>query len=136
MLLVQMARTALIDPVSGQSIDGSEMLADPDRANIPYVFATDGSWDARSPANRIILDRKYGSPVRPRVLGHLDATKAWETHCIIGEAISAIDSNDLASFVRAREQAIVRQERMFLGEFDLKVGDAERSDEEIDVDDD
>ena len=57
MLLVQIAREQLRDPISDKDIDGSALFADRDRSDIPYVFPTDGTRAARSPANRILLDR-------------------------------------------------------------------------------
>ena len=67
MLLVQMVRGNLLDPVTNEAIDGSALMADPDRRDLPYVFQPDGTQEARRPANRILLDRKYGSSARTMI---------------------------------------------------------------------
>jgi hypothetical protein len=137
MLLVQMAREQLLDPLSGNAIDGSEIFADRDRADIPYVFLPDGSQAARSPANRIMLDRKYGSNARTALEEHLDNIAALQTHGITGAARTAIQERNLYHFVQAREKEIKRQEKVFLKQFDLNIIDSvERSDEEVDIDED
>lgn len=137
LLLVQIARGRLLDPMTGELIDGSDLMADPDRRDLPYVFHPSGTPDARSPANRILLPRKYGGAVRTVLAGHLKATEALETHGINQSARSAIASRNLASFVQSREDELRRQEEEFLQNFGLVVGHAvNRSNEEIDVGDD
>ena len=145
LLLVEIARGQLLDPVTGDAIDGSALLADEDLRDLPYVFPSNGTKAARSPANRILLERKYGYSVRKKLTSLLeqellgnDATKtALETHGINEDACEAIKANDLANFVRAREAELQRQENAFLNQFDLQIGEAvERSEEEVDVDED
>jgi hypothetical protein len=143
MLLMEIARGQLLDPVSGQPIDGSALLADADLRDLPYVFPSDGTMTARSPANRILLERKYGysvwrvlaSLLEQSLLGNVDAIAAFETHGIDGPAREAIKVRNLADFVLAREAELQRQENVFLRRFDLHIGDSlQRSDEENDVD--
>ena len=133
MLLVQMASQQLVDPITSQPIDGSAMFADVDRADIPYVFSPDGSQAARSPANRIVLDRKYGSNARSVLEAHLDNTSALDTHGIDAEARTALRNKNLTNFISAREKEIKRQENAFLKTFSLTISDSiEQSKEEID----
>jgi hypothetical protein len=152
MLLVQMVRGKLLDPVSGEEIDGSKLMADPDRRDLPYILPTGGTMAGRSPANRILLDRKYGSSARGlikellaaasapllAVEGDRDRTiAALATHGINDSALQAIEEDDLQAFVAAREEQLRRQEDAFLKQFDLHiVGEVERSDEDIDIDED
>ena len=137
MLLVQMARAQMIDPVSGEYIDGSAIFADRDRADIPYVFPPDGTQSARSPANRILLDRKYGSSARSALSDHLENISALETHGIGEAARAAILVRNLADFVQAREKDIKLQENLFLKQFDLSIADSvEQSEEEVDIEED
>lgn len=152
MLLVQMVRGKLLDPVSGEAIDGSRLMSDPDRRDLPYVLPIGGTKAGRSPANRILLDRKYGSSARGWIKELLSAVsapllaaederdrtiEALATHGICGSALQAIEDNDLPAFVLAREEQLRRQEDAFLKQFDLHiVGGVERSDEEIDIDED
>jgi hypothetical protein len=145
MLLVEIAQGKLLDPMDGKAIDGSALLADPDLSDLPYVFPPDGTPAARSPANRILLNRKYGSAVRNTLasalnmdlLGNSECVAALETHGIMESAREAIITRNLAEFVEAREAELQQQENIFLGRFDLKIGDSiERSDEEVDVDED
>jgi len=134
MLLVQIARGQLADPITGDPIDGSALMADPDRRDLPYVFLPDGSLEARSPANRILLPRSHGSAVRNALASHLDAVAALESHGIDERARTSIFERNLKEFVQARETQLQRQEREFLKPFGLDVGTSERSDDEIDVD--
>jgi hypothetical protein len=145
MLLVEMARGQLLDPVNGHPIDGSTLLADADLRDLPYVFPSDGTMAARSPANRILLERSYGYSVRKvlasildqELFGSVTAAAAMETHGINEAARAAITARNLPAFVRAREVELQNQENAFLKQFDLKIGDSmERSDEEVDVDED
>ena len=143
MLLVQMTRGNLLDPSDGGPIDGSQLLADPDRNDLPYVFPPDGSRSARSPANRILLDRKYGGSVRSALAALLDKPllvnpallSAFDSHGMNEAARDAIVRRNLSDFVHARELELQRQERIFLEPFGLKIGETiERSEEEADVD--
>jgi hypothetical protein len=145
LLLVEIARGPLLDPVTGNAIDGSALLADEDLRDLPYVFPSNGTKTARSPANRILLERKYGYSVRKtlasllnyELLSNDSAIAALETHGINEDARNAIRANNLNDFVRARESQLQRQENAFLKQFDLQIGDSvERSDEEVDVDED
>ena len=150
MLLVEMVQGRLLDPVNGEAIDGSKLMADPDRRDLPYVFPPDGTKAARSPANRILLDRRYGSSARTILKAALEGlgpmfsdperemrvAVALDTHGINRGARDAILSGNLADFVQAREDELQRQENAFLKKFDLVIGESvERSDEEVDVDD-
>jgi hypothetical protein len=145
MLLVEIARGQLLDPIDDKPIDGSALLADPDRNDLPYVFPPDGTRAARSPANRILLERRYGSSVRNLLASRLDqpllgnalAVTALDTHGINESAREAIKTRSLTDFVQAREAELQHQENAFLEQFDLHIGDAvERSDDEVDVDED
>jgi hypothetical protein len=132
-----MAREQLLDPLSGTAIDGSQIFADRDLADIPYVFPPDGTQAARSPANRIMLDRKYGGNARTALEEHLYNVAALETHGITAAARTAIQDRNLNQFVQARETEIKRQESVFLEQFDLTIAESiERSEEEVDIDED
>jgi hypothetical protein len=134
LLLVQIARGQLSDPVSGGRIDGSALMADPDRRDLPYVFSPNGTKPARSPANRILLPKDYGGVVRRTLASKLNAVEALESHGIDAKARVAIDANDLPGFVRAREAEMQRQEEEFLRRFGLNLGETlPRSEEEVDV---
>jgi Protein of unknown function DUF262 len=148
MLLVEMVHGQLLDPMSTQSIDGSKLMADPDRRDLPYVFPPDGTKAARSPANRMLLDREYGSSARGALKSRLDKVQtmfgdpqekasfftALESHGINQAAREAIQSGNLAEFVEARETQLQCQEDAFLKKFDLSIGDSvERSEDEVDV---
>ncbi|MCX4164560.1 MULTISPECIES: DUF262 domain-containing protein [Paraburkholderia] len=137
MLLIQIAKGPLLDPISGAEINGSSLLADEDRRDLPYVFAPDGTRAARSPANRMLLDRKHGGAVRSALVTSIDSAVALESHAINQEARSALQQRDLETFVKAREKALRVQEEEFLQRFDLVIGEfVEQSDEEADVDED
>lgn len=106
----------------------------------------------RSPANRILLDRKYGSSARGLIKDLLGqdssplftsedersrVVHALATHGINSEALKAIEEDDLPTFIAAREEQLRKQEDGFLGAFGLSIeGKVERSDEEVDVDED
>jgi uncharacterized protein DUF262 len=143
LLLVEIVRGPLLDPTDCSPIDGSDLLADPNRNDLPYVFPPDGTKAARSPANRILLDRKYGSSVRTTIESLLNrpllvsetTIRAMETHAINEDARAAIRSHSLPDFVAAREAELQRQESEFLKAFDMEIGGAvARSDDEVDVD--
>ena len=149
LLLVEMVGGQLLDPETGHHIDGSALMADPDSRDLPYVFPPDGTRDARSPANRILLDRRYGSSARSMLKSLLDDAQAiytdpaektkrlgaLESHGIDATACEAIQNGNLVAFVQARENELRRQESAFLKQFGLSIGDSvERSDEEVDVD--
>jgi hypothetical protein len=149
MLLVEMVHGQLLDPINAEPIDGSKLMADPDRRDLPYVFPPDGTKAARSPANRMLLDREYGSSARGVLKSRLEKVEtlfggpqeklrffaALESHGIDEAACEAIQLGNLAEFVQAREAQLQRQEGAFLKKFDLSIGDAvERSEDEVDVD--
>jgi len=135
MLLVQIVRTQLVDPISGEPVDGSDLMADPDRRDLPYVFRPAGSMYGRSPANRILLPRSHGSAVRDLLVDSLTAEDALASFSINADARDALVRRNLEDFVRAREVELGRQEEEFLSQFGLHIGeDVERSDEEIDID--
>jgi hypothetical protein len=143
LLLVEIARGTLLDPVNGNAINGSELLADGDLRDLPYVFPSDGTMAARSPANRVMLPRSYGYSVRKMLADLLDqpllgdngAVAALETHGINEAAREAIRARSLQGFVRAREAELQSQENAFLGQFGLHIAESvERSEEEVDND--
>jgi hypothetical protein len=146
MLLVEIVRGQLLDPVDGKPVNGSALLADADLRDLPYVFPSDGTMPARSPANRIMLQRSYGYSVRKLLadllgqplLDNGTAVAALETHGInhaACEAIRARSPHSLQDFVRAREAELQCQENAFLRQFDLHIGESvERSDDEVDDD--
>jgi hypothetical protein len=145
MLLVEIARGQLLDPMSGEAVDGSALLADADQRDLPYVFPSDGTMNARSPANRILLAGDYGYSVRNMLASLLDqplldgsaAVAAMETHGINQAAREAISARSLVDFVRAREAELRCQENSFLDQLNLHIGDSVgRSDEEVDNDED
>jgi hypothetical protein len=134
MLLVQTAN-GLRDPITGEDIDGSALMADPDRRDLPYVFATDKSREARSPANRILLPRTYGGSVQKILTKHLDVVEALDRFGIDSKARKALAAGSLSQFVAAREAALRNQESAFLRRYGLSINaDGPRSDEEIDID--
>jgi hypothetical protein len=62
---------------------------------------------------------------------------ALESHGINAEARQAIFVSDLGDFVREREAELRRQENTFLGQFNLVIeSSTERSEDEVDIDDD
>lgn len=135
MLLVQIARTQLVDPIAGTPVDGSELMADPNRRDLPYVFRPAGNMESRSPANRILLPRSHGSAVRDLLVDSLAAEDALASFSINAEARAALRDRNLEDFVRARETELGRQEQEFLARFNLHIGeDIERSDDEVDID--
>jgi hypothetical protein len=135
LLLMQIAGRQLIDPISGENIDGSELIADPGTRDLPYVFQPDGTKAARSPANRILLPRTHGSNVRAALEQAISHIEALESQGIDANAREAILARDLSAFVLAREASLQAQERAFLAHFALSVdAEADRSDVEIDVD--
>lgn len=151
MLLVEMIRGQLLDPMNTQPIDGSRLMADADRRDLPYVFPPDGTKTARSPANRMLLDREYGSSARSALKFRLEKVEgifgdpqekrelfdALETHGINEAARDAIQAGNLPEFVQAREKQLQRQENAFLKIFDLSIGPSvARSEDEVDVDED
>lgn len=136
MLLVQMVSQAIIDPADGAIINGSAIFADPDRADVPYVFLPDGTAAARSPANRILLDRKRGGYVRGFIEQWAAETAAWDTHAIGRDAIIAAVQKDLVRFVQIRENEIKERESKFLKQFDLHIPEnLPASIEEVDTED-
>ena len=149
MLLVEITRGKLLDPADGTGIDGSALLADSDSRDLPYVFSPDGTMTTRSPANRILLDRKYGYTVRKLLTSLLagqhtlplegrsvdETLTALETHGINKSAGEAILGGNAQAFMEARESKLQRQEEAFLRQFSLHIGaSVERSVEETDID--
>ena len=136
MLLVQMMAKQPIDPIDNSLIDGSLIFADPNRADIPYVFPPDGSAQARSPANRILLDRVHGAYARSLIENHSDNIQAWDSHCITPDAISAALAKNIQAFVSLRETEIKAQESIFLKRFSLEISEAlTASMQEVDAED-
>jgi Protein of unknown function DUF262 len=136
MFLVQMVSQVIIDPADGSEINGSAIFADPNRADLPYVFPPDGTAPARSPANRILLDRKRGAYARTFIEQWASNVPAWNTHAIGQEAIAAAVHKDLAKFVHQRETEIQDRESTFLKSFDLHIDERiSASVEEVDTDD-
>ncbi|RKQ64145.1 GmrSD restriction endonuclease domain-containing protein [Oceanibaculum indicum] len=137
MLLVQIVRTQLVDPITGDDVDGSDLMADPNRRDLPYVFRPAGNMHSRSPANRILLPRSHGSAVRDHLVNSLAAEDALSSFSINEQARDALKRKNLDDFVRAREAELGRHEEEFLAQFSLHIGeDIERSDDEIDIDED
>lgn len=137
MLLIQIAKGPLLDPIFGTEINGSMLLADENLRDLPYVFAPDGTRAARSPANRVLLDRRHGGAVRSALVTNITNVAALETHAIDDDARTALQQRDLENFVKARENALRKQEEEFLKNFGLAIGELmEQSDEEVDIDDD
>lgn len=135
MLLVQIVRAQLIDPITGEEIDGSKLMADPDRRDLPYIFRPAGNKESRSPANRILLPRSHGAAVRDQLASHTDNAAALETHAINTQAIIALTSKNVADFVNARESELARQESVFLASLNLAIGEGmERAEDEVDID--
>ena len=149
MLLVEMVGGQLLDPETGGPVDGSALMADPDSRDLPYIFPPDGTREARSPANRILLDRRYGSSARSMLKALLDDSEAicttpeertkrvaaFESHAINAPARNAIQNGNLIAFVSARENELRHQENAFLSHYELFIGDSVgRSEEEVDVD--
>ena len=137
--------------MDGNPIDGSKLMADPDSRDLPYIFSPDGTKAARSPANRMLLDRRYGSSARSMLKAALENINsmfanpanptmllvALESHGMNEAAREAIRTNNLTAFVAARENELQRQENEFLARYGLEIGDSvQRSEEEVDVDED
>jgi hypothetical protein len=136
MLLVQMMAKQPIDPIDDSLIDGSLIFADPNRADIPYVFPPDGSAQARNPANRILLDRVHGAYARTLIENHADNLHVWDSHCITPDAISAVLARDIQAFVSLRETEIKAQESIFLKQFSLEISESlTASVQEVDAED-
>lgn len=136
MLLVQMNEQQLLDPVNSKPIDGSAIFANPDLADIPYVFPPDRSLQARSPANRILLARTHGAYARTLIEEHSSNLAVWRSHCITAEAIQAVLDRDLQGFIQLREAEIKRQEAAFLSKFNLAIENSlAASVEEVDTED-
>jgi len=136
MLLVQIVRGQVIDPITSLEIDGSELMADPDRRDLPYVFRPEGNAESRSPANRILLPRSHGASVRDQLANYADNTLALASHAIETNGIQALKDRNVIGFIGARETELARQEAEFLKLFDLKIGEqTERSEDEIDIED-
>lgn len=136
LLLVQIVNGPLYDPVTKAEQDGSKLLADPERRDLPYIFPLRSGVEARSPANRILLDRRYGSSVRQFLLEHLDDARLMEQHSINNTAKQALNNNDLRGFIAAREAELERREDLLLKSVGLSVSDqTDRADEDVDVDD-
>ncbi|MDW5315080.1 DUF262 domain-containing protein [Rhizobium sp. PL01] len=134
MLLVQIVRGQVIDPITGQEIDGSELMADPDRRDLPYVFRPEGVAESRSPANRILLPRSHGASVRDQLANVTGNNLALESHAIDVVGAQALRDRNVVAFVSAREAELARQEAEFLQEFDLHIGEqTERSEDEVDI---
>ena len=136
MLLVQMMAKQPIDPIDDSLIDGSLIFADPNRADIPYVFPPDGSAQARNPANRILLDRAHGAYARTLIENHADNLRVWDSHCITPDAISAVLARDIQAFISLREAEIKAQESIFLKQFSLEISESlTASVQEVDAED-
>ncbi|MFK4520269.1 hypothetical protein ABIF20_007634 [Bradyrhizobium japonicum] len=136
LLLVQIVDGPLYDPVTKAEHDGSKLLADPERRDLPYIFPLRSGLEARSPANRILLDRKYGSSVRQFLLDHLDDERLLKQHSINQAGKQALNSNDLRGFIAAREAELERKEGLLLASLGLSVSDqTDRAEEDVDVDD-
>lgn len=136
LLLVQIVDGSLHDPISKEPLDGSKLLADPERRDLPYVFPIRSGVEAKSPANRILLDRRFGSSVRQFLLDHLDDEKLLEQHSINKAGKQALLSNDLRGFILAREAELSRKEARLLAGLDLSMSNQiSRADEDVDIDD-
>lgn len=142
MLLVQMNRKPLRDPSTLLPINGSQLMAEAETRELPYIFRPiNDVKESRSPANRILLDGAHGRSTRSFLKeaidkssdGHTDAIEALEAYGIDQQARLSLQSGDLRAFVQAREDKLMIFEQEFLQHFGLKLSsDIQRSDEEVD----
>jgi hypothetical protein len=137
LLLVQIVDRKLKDPITLESLDGSKLLADPDRRDLPYVFSAGKSAAGKSPANRILVDRKYGSAVRQFLISNFDDASLLEDYDIDSEGRRALEAKDLDLFVAARERTLAARENSLLAGFGLAVTNKiDRAEDDVDIDDD
>ncbi|KVR93747.1 hypothetical protein WK28_14715 [Burkholderia vietnamiensis] len=85
----------------------------------------------------MLLDRRHGGAVRSALVTNITNVAALETHAISDDARIALQQRDLENFVKARENALRKQEEEFLKNFGLAIGELmEQSEEEVDIEDD
>lgn len=135
-LLVQIVDNKIKDPVTLELVDGSKLMADPDRRDLPYIFPPSAGEAARSPANRILIDRKYGSAVRQFLLNEFDPISLLDAYDIDFVGRQALEDKDLDGFIAARERTLAGREQNLLASYGLVVGGkVKRADDDVDIDD-
>jgi hypothetical protein len=118
-------------------IDGSRLLADPERRDLPYIFPVKSGVEAKSPANRILLDRRFGTSVRQFLLENINDATLMEQQSITLMGKFALVGGDLRQFIAEREAELGRKEARLLASVNLSLSEKiVRADEDVDIDDD
>jgi hypothetical protein len=134
-LLVQISN-ALLDPRSGQPIDGTAIFSSPDTADIPYFFPNQSRPNVSNPANRVILPAGYSRNARGMFAALSDDTMGLEiqrSHMLSAEAMKCLREDDCDGFIIEREKTINDFESSFLAQFGLQVDkNAVRAGDEVD----
>ncbi|UWQ35780.1 DUF262 domain-containing protein [Leisingera aquaemixtae] len=119
-LAVQLLSQHPIDPRSGETLDGFEILRDPETRDIPYFFYGVPSPLGSHPANRVILPSDCGRNVRDLFLNEASNEALLKSHFVSEKALAALASDDANNFLSAREEEIKAIERTFLESVGLR----------------
>lgn len=113
-LAVQLLERHPVDPRNGETLNGFDILRDPETRDIPYFFYGLASPLGSRPANRIILPRDCGRSVRDLFLDAASNEELLASHFITETALMALISDDAIEFINLREDEITRVENDFL----------------------
>ncbi|AND68964.1 hypothetical protein ATSB10_15100 [Dyella thiooxydans] len=134
-LLVQISNV-LLDPKTGEAINGTAIFSSPDTADIPYFFPNQSRPNVSNPANRVILPAGYSRNARGVFAALPDDANGVEiqrSHLLSAAAMECLRNDDCDGFIAERERAITDFESSFLAQFDLQVDrDAVRASDEVD----
>lgn len=138
-LLVQILEGHPREPRTGETFDGSAVFADSDARDIPYFFPNQRRPKVSNPANRVILPGGYPRNAKSTFadmdIDDPEEARTLASHFIDEGAYRALALDDFETFIVRREAGILAAEQKFLSSYGLTIdASAERSDEEIDVD--
>jgi hypothetical protein len=113
-LVVQLLAREPIDPRSEKTLDGFEILRQPETRDIPYFFYGVPSPLGSHPANRVILPSDYGRQVRDLFLAKASNKALLASHLVSEKAFAALAADDADTFLSIRKGEIEAIETKFL----------------------
>lgn len=118
----------------GQPVDVLSMFSEDEIGSIPRVFRRLGAPEAAKPANRILLPTLDDKGARQQLLDlpEDERKEVLESHCIDDAAWQALVANNAEGFVKARTAHLLKLERDFMQQHDIRL--PERDIEEAPID--